>query len=164
MKKGKIVFFVAEICMFCGILFLFNYLSFGNYHTPFGVNFEEMDNRIMIEKYDWKGSVSSQYILRESRLDIPKEKLVAAEVMEYEFKNTFASVVVLVFAILFSICFKIISVKFDIPLKSVHISAAWSRIFLILIMAGFVAISVHTAINYNDLIMESEKLLNELGT
>ncbi|WP_163530251.1 hypothetical protein [Halobacillus ihumii] len=164
MKKGKIVFFVAEICMFCGILFVFNYLSFGNYHAPFGVNFEEMDNRIMIEKYDWKGSVSSQYILRESRLDIPNEKLVEIEVLEYEFKETFATVVTLILALLFSICFKVFSVKFNIPLKSLHISAAWSRIILTLVIAGFVAISVRTGINYNDLIMESEKLLNELGT
>ncbi len=71
---------------------------------------------------------------------------------------------VLVLALLFSICLKVISVKFDIPLKRVHISATWSRIFLILIMVVFVAISVRTGIDYKNMIVESGKLLNELKT
>ncbi|WP_079529667.1 hypothetical protein [Halobacillus hunanensis] len=87
MKKGKIIFFGAEICMLCGILIVFNYFSFGNYNVPFGVNIEDMESRIIIERYDWKGSVSSQYILNESRLDIPNDTLVAAKVMESEFKK-----------------------------------------------------------------------------
>ncbi|UOR13265.1 hypothetical protein [Halobacillus amylolyticus] len=162
MKGKRILFYLSEILIIFGILFVYNYLSLGNYGTPFGINLEEMDNRVIIEEYDWKGNVSNQFQLDESRLDNPKESIVTVEVLEYQFKGTFAAVVSLVLSLLSSFYIKVISDKLNIPLRSGHISAKWSRIFLILILGIYIAVSIMTVLKYNDLIIESENLLNEL--
>ncbi|WP_079524878.1 hypothetical protein [Halobacillus hunanensis] len=157
MKGKKIFFYLSYILIICGIFIVYNYLSFGNYGTPFGVNIEEMDNRVIIQEYDWKGSVSNQF-----QLENLKENNIELEVLESQFKKTFSILVTLALILLSGIYIKISSNKLNVSTNKLDIPVIWSRIFFILLFGLFVVLSIMTILQYNDLIIQSENLLNEL--
>ena len=65
----KIWFRISKVLLIIGIYSLFFYLSVGDYHVPLGTGFEIQSEKTIVEEYDWKGEVSSQYTIASSHLD-----------------------------------------------------------------------------------------------
>ena len=85
----KIWFRSSKVLLIIGIYSLFFYLSVGDYNVPLGTDFDIQSEKTIVEEYDWKGAVSSQYTIASSHLG----DSIKPYVLPQHFKQVFAGTV-----------------------------------------------------------------------
>ncbi|ASF39153.1 hypothetical protein CEH05_08490 [Halobacillus halophilus] len=152
----KIWFRISKVLLIIGIYSLFFYLSVGDYHVPLGTGFEIQGEKTIVEEYDWKGEVSSQYTIASSHLD----DSIKPHVLPQRFKQVFAGMV-LIALIPFQIAYEVIGERF-FPRSRPYINRFWHVVLSIVGLCIYVAAVIFLVTKYQEHIAESEAYLKTL--
>lgn len=154
---------IFYILFFAGIFLIFNFLSLGDYHVPFGVEVKEVDEQVtLVEKYNWRGHTTNQYYINEGALDKNLKELTGLVMNESEFKKNFALVVSFLLFLFYFPFSKVLSKKLKMKEGESVLSPFWERFFKLLAVGIFAGVFFYVFMQYPELMEETEKLIEEL--
>ncbi|MCA1013027.1 hypothetical protein [Halobacillus halophilus] len=152
----KIWFRISQFFLTLGVFTLVFYLSVGDYHVPLGTDFEIQGEKTIVEEYDWKGEVSSQYTIASSHLD----NSIKTHVLPDRFKQVFANVV-LVLLVPVQIAYSMAGDKL-FPPSRLYINRFWRIVLNVVGLCIYLAAAIFLVTKYQEYIAESETYLKSL--
>ena len=152
----KIWFRISQFLLTLGIFTLVFYLSVGDYHVPLGTGFEIQGEKTIVEEYDWKGEVSSQYTIASYHLD----NSIKPHILPQRFKQVFANVI-LVMLVPVQISYSVAGEKF-FPQSRPYINRFWRIVLNVVGLCIYVAAVIFLITKYQEHITESETYLKTL--
>ncbi|MBN9654037.1 hypothetical protein J0K78_07160 [Halobacillus sp. GSS1] len=138
------------------LLVIHSYLSLGGYAVPFGIALVEGETAV--EKYNWSGHI----VQKVSTPKLTSGEKVQIYLMDSHFKQTFASLIMLILVAVYAILLEWLSRVWKVSLEGVmKTPKKWKPVMIGVVLSFYVFAAFHVGAQYVELVQESETLLHK---
>ncbi|WP_226579718.1 hypothetical protein [Halobacillus litoralis] len=160
--RGHNLLFKVSIALICLILFaLYNFLSLGSYHVPFGVSVDQLKEQIVVKRYSWNGQIDGSYRYEGDKEQLSQSVQRSLILLPVDFKRAFATIITIIISAIVLLYIKIGSSRWK--LNSAHPTfRSWSGIVPYFVIGVYLTSLIFAVLEYQNLIQETEELISLL--